>query len=57
MSIIQRTSSPSAHQVLAWSRELVEPAMRAAVGQLPPATQRITNYHFGRQDEDGTPSG
>lgn len=55
MSIIQKASSRSADQVLAWSRELVEPAIRAAVGQLPLATQRITNYHFGWEDEDGTP--
>ncbi|ADB33281.1 Polyprenyl synthetase [Kribbella flavida DSM 17836] len=45
-----------AQRALGWSRDQVEPALRAAVGKLPLATQRITNYHFGWEDEDGTPT-
>ena len=54
---VQRVqSADSGQQVLAWSRDQVEPALRAAVGSMPLATQRITNYHFGWEDEDGTPA-
>ena len=46
----------TAQQVLAWSRDQVEPALRAAVERMPLATQRITNYHFGWVDEEGLPA-
>lgn len=46
----------SAFEVLAWSREQLEPALREAVGTMPLATQRIANYHLGWEDEDGTPT-
>jgi geranylgeranyl diphosphate synthase type I len=46
----------SAADVLAWSRGQVEPALRAAVDSLPPATKRIVAYHFGWEDEDGRPA-
>jgi geranylgeranyl diphosphate synthase type I len=52
----QQAGGRSASEVLAWSREQVEPALREAVGGMPLATQRITNYHFGWEDEDGTPT-
>ncbi|WP_432937563.1 family 2 encapsulin nanocompartment cargo protein polyprenyl transferase [Kribbella sp. CA-253562] len=55
---VKRLPSPQlpAQQLLAWSRDQVEPALRSAVGKMPLATQRITNYHFGWEDEDGTPT-
>lgn len=42
-------------EVLAWSRELVEPALRGAVDRLPAPARRITGYHFGWHDEHGEP--
>ncbi|GAB3830854.1 family 2 encapsulin nanocompartment cargo protein polyprenyl transferase [Kribbella italica] len=55
---VQRLQSAGipAQQLLAWSRDQVEPALREAIGRMPLATQRITNYHFGWEDEDGTPT-
>ncbi|WP_020391256.1 family 2 encapsulin nanocompartment cargo protein polyprenyl transferase [Kribbella catacumbae] len=60
MSTLQEASQAagagrSAQELLAWSRDQVEPALRAAVGSMPLATQRITNYHFGWEDEEGVP--
>lgn len=43
----------STEQTLAWSRELVEPALRSAVGSLPPAMRRIAGYHLGWWDSHG----
>lgn len=61
MSTLQEASQAagagrSAQQLLAWSRDQVEPAVRAAVAGMPLATQRITNYHFGWEDEEGAPT-
>lgn len=53
MSTLQERS---AGDVLSWSRTQVEPALRAAVASLPPATRRIVDYHFGWADEDGNPA-
>lgn len=39
--------------VLAHGRDLVDPALRAAVDTLPPAIHRIASYHFGWCDENG----
>ncbi|MFC0629352.1 family 2 encapsulin nanocompartment cargo protein polyprenyl transferase [Kribbella deserti] len=50
------TTGRTAQEVLAWSRDQVQPALRAAVATMPQATQRITNYHFGWQDEQGRPA-
>ncbi|MDP9866470.1 MULTISPECIES: family 2 encapsulin nanocompartment cargo protein polyprenyl transferase [Streptosporangium] len=43
----------SAREVLAWSRELVESALRPAADTLPPSMRRIAGYHFGWWDEHG----
>ena len=40
-------------QTLAWSRELVEPALRAAVDTLPTSMHRIAGYHLGWWDQNG----
>lgn len=49
------TAGRSASEVLAWSRSLVEPALRSAVGTLPSSMLRITGYHLGWWDEHGRP--
>ncbi|HWB65474.1 MAG TPA: polyprenyl synthetase family protein [Mycobacteriales bacterium] len=42
--------------MLGRSRELVEPALRDAVGRLDPASAQVAAYHFGWQDLDGQPT-
>ena len=44
-----------AHEVLAWSRRLVEPALQTAVDTLPLSMARIAGYHLGWGDEYGHP--
>jgi geranylgeranyl diphosphate synthase type I len=46
-----------AREVLGWSRQQVEPALREAVATLPPTIRQIAGYHFGWWDADGTPTG
>lgn len=41
-------------QTLAWSRELVDPALRAAIDTLPPSMRRVAGYHLGWWDRHGT---
>ncbi|QRP44675.1 polyprenyl synthetase family protein [Amycolatopsis sp. FDAARGOS 1241] len=48
------TRARSVPEVLAWSRELWEPAMRAAVDRLPESMRRIAGYHFGWWDGSGS---
>lgn len=38
------------------SRDLVDPAMRAAIARLDPASQRVAEYHLGWVDADGRPT-
>ncbi|SER43461.1 geranylgeranyl diphosphate synthase, type I [Actinokineospora terrae] len=45
-----------ARDVLAHSRALVTPALRAAVDTLPEAMRHISGYHFGWWDEQGGPT-
>jgi geranylgeranyl diphosphate synthase type I len=45
----------SAREVLAWSRGLVEPALRTAVDTLPLSMSHIAGYHLGWWDEHGHP--
>jgi geranylgeranyl diphosphate synthase, type I len=40
-------------ETLAWSRELVDPALRAAVDTLPHSMRRIAGYHLGWWDQHG----
>ncbi|MFD8533381.1 family 2 encapsulin nanocompartment cargo protein polyprenyl transferase [Streptosporangium canum] len=47
----------SVREVLAWSRDLVESALRPAADTLPPSMRRIAGYHFGWWDEHGRPAG
>ncbi|GAB1513993.1 family 2 encapsulin nanocompartment cargo protein polyprenyl transferase [Actinophytocola sp. KF-1] len=46
-------TAETARQTLAWSRELVDPALRAAVDTLPTSMRRIAGYHLGWWDEHG----
>jgi geranylgeranyl diphosphate synthase, type I len=48
-----KTEGRSARDVLAWSRTIVEPALRAAVNTLPSSMRRIAGYHFGWWNEHG----
>ena len=49
------TVGRSAREVLAWSRDLVEPALRSAVDTLPSSMLHIAGYHFGWWNEHGHP--
>jgi geranylgeranyl diphosphate synthase, type I len=44
-----------ATEVLAWSRSVVDPAMRTAVAGLPASMRRIAEYHLGWRDENDRP--
>jgi geranylgeranyl diphosphate synthase type I len=50
-------SHRDAAEVLAWSRGLVDPALREAVAYLPDTMRRIASYHFGWRDEHDRPVG
>ncbi len=47
------TKARSAPEVLAWSRNTLDPALRAAVDSLPAPMRPIVGYHFGWWDENG----
>jgi geranylgeranyl diphosphate synthase type I len=55
MAKVMTTGRP-VHEVLAWSRDLVGPALRSAVETLPGSMRRIAGYHFGWLDEHGQPA-
>jgi geranylgeranyl diphosphate synthase type I len=52
-----KSENRSAHGVLAWSRGLVDPVLRAALGTLPSSMLHIAGYHFGWWDTHGHPEG
>jgi geranylgeranyl diphosphate synthase type I len=52
VSIAPRSSA----EVLSWGRATVDPALRAAVGELPGGVRRIVEVHFGWRDEHGRPT-
>jgi geranylgeranyl diphosphate synthase type I len=41
------------HEVLSWGRDVLDPALRAAVGTLPAAVRRVAEFHLGWCDEEG----
>jgi geranylgeranyl diphosphate synthase, type I len=43
-------------EVLAWSRDVIDPALRAAVSTLPASVRRAVDFHFGWCDVDGNPA-
>lgn len=46
----------TAAEVLAWSREAVEPTLRLAIDSLPGSTRRVAGYHMGWFDAVGEPT-
>jgi geranylgeranyl pyrophosphate synthase len=46
----------TAAELLAWTRGLLDPALRHAVESMPDAARRIAAYHFGWRDERGRPA-
>jgi geranylgeranyl diphosphate synthase type I len=52
----EMTVARSAAEVLAWSRSLVDPALRKAVDTMPASMRHIGGYHFGWWDEHGNPT-
>ncbi len=51
-----RTTARPLADVLAWSKGLLDPALRTATGRLPEAMRRIAAYHLGWQDAHGRPA-
>ncbi|MEV5720949.1 family 2 encapsulin nanocompartment cargo protein polyprenyl transferase [Amycolatopsis mediterranei] len=51
-----RTAARPLADVLAWSKGLVDPALRTAAERLPETMRRIAAYHFGWQDAHGRPA-
>jgi geranylgeranyl diphosphate synthase type I len=45
----------SAAEVLAWSRAVVQPALRETVANLPAPLSQVAGYHFGWLDASGAP--
>ncbi|WP_046470789.1 family 2 encapsulin nanocompartment cargo protein polyprenyl transferase [Allosalinactinospora lopnorensis] len=52
----EMTEGRSARDVLTWSRDMVDPALREAVERLPASMRDIAGYHFGWRDEHGRPT-
>ncbi|MGW7432452.1 polyprenyl synthetase family protein [Streptomyces sp. NPDC054861] len=48
----ETTVSPSS--LMRWARDLVSPALRAAVAELPPPERLIVGYHRGWHEADGS---
>ncbi|WP_433479728.1 family 2 encapsulin nanocompartment cargo protein polyprenyl transferase [Spirillospora sp. CA-142024] len=46
----------TAAEVLTWSRRLLDPALRRAVGAMPDAMRGVASFHFGWCDERGRPA-
>ncbi|NIH81146.1 family 2 encapsulin nanocompartment cargo protein polyprenyl transferase [Amycolatopsis viridis] len=49
------TAARTADEILAWSRDRVDPALRTAVAHLPESMRPAAAYHFGWADETGAP--
>lgn len=56
MTVQSTAVGRSAKEILAWSREITDPALRDGVSQLPPSMRRIAGYHFGWWDAAGEPT-
>lgn len=53
MAAPELTGPSPTRETLAWSRALVDPAMREAVDTLPTPTRRTCGYHLGWWDQHG----
>lgn len=49
------STAPTAEEILAHARSMVEPAHRKAVGDLPASVRIVAGYHIGWWEADGTP--
>ncbi|ASU84724.1 dimethylallyltranstransferase [Nocardiopsis gilva YIM 90087] len=47
----------STREILGWSRDIVDPALRGAAETLPASMRCVVGYHFGWCDEHGRPDG
>lgn len=56
MTSIGVEAARSATELLGWSRDIVDPALRAAVNTIPGSMRCIAGYHFGWWDENGRPT-
>ncbi|WP_019630110.1 family 2 encapsulin nanocompartment cargo protein polyprenyl transferase [Actinomadura atramentaria] len=52
----ETTRGRPAAEILRWSRALLDPALRAAVGELSGEMRGIAEYHFGWRDAAGGPA-
>jgi len=52
---VQALRPSSIDDMLTWSRNTIDPHLRAAVGHLPEPLRRICEYHFGWRDVHGKP--
>lgn len=50
-----RTGTRSGAELLAWTKSLIEPALRQAIDSLPGAVRLVAGYHLGWWDAEGTP--
>lgn len=57
MTAIQPSPPASVPELLARSRDVVEPELRRAVGRLDDHTRLVASYHLGWCDEQGRPTG
>ncbi|TDD87219.1 family 2 encapsulin nanocompartment cargo protein polyprenyl transferase [Actinomadura rubrisoli] len=53
---LRQAAPRPAAEVLAWSRSLVDPALREAVDDMPGSMRDIAAFHFGWLDEGGRPA-
>jgi geranylgeranyl diphosphate synthase type I len=56
MTVAPVAAARPAREVLAWSRGLVDPAMRKAVDTMAAPLRHIAGYHLGWWDADGNPA-
>lgn len=57
MTTVEANAVRSAGEVLAWSKTVVDPALRAAVQTLPAPVRHLAGYHLGWWDQHGAPGG
>lgn len=56
MTTVEVSATRSVSEVLAWGKALLDPALRAAVEELPAPIRHIAGYHLGWWDEHGIPT-
>ncbi|PRX44915.1 geranylgeranyl diphosphate synthase type I [Prauserella shujinwangii] len=52
---VEQEAVRAGDELLRWSRAIVDPVLRNAVGRFPRALEDVAQYHFGWCDEDGAP--